>query len=112
MFGLIEGILSFAFGMVEMVLGLVFGAVELVFGLLGGIFSLVISLGGILLAVALFKLISSRRKHKKQHEHPYSAPQEHPYADPQEQPSPARPVEQAAPEDEFDSFYDQFRTQA
>ena len=99
--------------MVEMVFGLVFGAFELVFGLLGGVFSLVFSLGGILLVVMLFKLIfDRRRKYKKQHEHPYAEPQEHPYAEPQAQPAPAQQAEPVAPEDEFDSFYDQFRTQA
>lgn len=99
MFGLIEGIISFVFGMVEMALGLAWGAVELVFGLLGGLLSLLLSLGGVVLVGALILLaVFRRRDHQKQG---------HPYAENNSQPEP----EKSDDEEEFTSFYDQFRTQ-
>ena len=91
MFGLIEGILSFALGMVEMVLELVFGLVEMVFGLLGGALSLFFSLGGFILFAVLLGIFLRRRGARKERT---------PYAEP------------AAPQEDFDSFYDQYRTQA
>ncbi len=91
MFGLIEGIVSFSLGMVEMVLELAFGAVELVFGLLGGALSLIFSLGGFILFAVLLGIFLRRRVVRK------------------ERTSHAEP---AAPEEDFDSFYDQYRTQA
>lgn len=102
MFGLIEGIFSFIFGMIEMAFGLAWGAVELVFGLLGGIFSLLTSLGGAILAGALVVLAVNRRKARRNQ-------QGHPYAETAEE-DPAANAE-AADEDAFDSFYDQYRTQ-
>ena len=99
MFGLIEGIFSFAFGMIEMAVGLAWGAVQFVFGLLGGIFSLVMSMGGLFLAGALVLVAIFRRKEYKKHRaHPYTdtAEETHTYD---------------VDSEEFTSFYDQFRTQ-
>ena len=102
MFGLIEGIFSFVFGMVEMALGLAWGAVQFVFGLLGGIFSLFMSLGGFFLAGALVLVAIFRRKeHKKRRAHPYAETTE----DAQE----TRTYD--VDNEEFTSFYDQFRVQ-
>ena len=102
MFGLIEGIFSFVFGMVEMALGLAWGAVQFVFGLLGGIFSLIMSLGGFFLVGALILVAIFRRKeYKKRRAHPYSETSD----DTQE----TRTYD--VDNEEFTSFYDQFRTQ-
>ena len=101
MFGLIEGIFSFAFGMVEMALGLAWGAVQFVFGLLGGIFSLIMSLGGFFLVGALILVAIFRRKEYKKH-------RAHPYSDTAEEATRTYDVDS----EEFTSFYDQFRTQA
>ena len=86
MFGLIEGIFSFVFGMIEMALSLAWGAVQFVFGLLGGVF-----LAGALVLVAFFR----RREYKQKHR---SA---------QENTQRVYDVD----EEEFTSFYDQFRTE-
>lgn len=99
MFGLIEGIFSFAFGMIEMAFGLAWGAVQFVFGLLGGIFSLILNLGGFFLAGALVVLALSRRRN-------YKNRRAQPYADNAEE---TRAND--ADTEEFTSFYDQFRTQ-
>ena len=98
MFGLIEGIFSFAFGMVKMGLGIALGAVKFVFGLLGGIFSLLLSMGGVVLAGALVLVAVFRRKERK-------ARRAQPYADNSETHTYDVDAE------EFTSFYDQFRTQ-
>lgn len=98
MFGLIEGIFSFAFGMVEMALSLAWGAVQFVFGLLGGIFSLVMSLGGFVLAGALILVAIFRRKeYKRRRAQPYAENGSEQVYD--------------VDSEEFTSFYDQFRTQ-
>ena len=101
MFGLIEGIFSFVFGMIEMAFGLAWGAVQFVFGLLGGIFSLLLSLGGFILAGGLVLLAVNRRKE-------YKKRKGHPYADAEDQTQEKRVYD--VDEEEFDSFYDQFRT--
>ena len=102
MFGLIEGIFSFAFGMIEMALGLAWGAVQFVFGLLGGIFSLIMSLGGFFLVGALILVAIFRRKE-------YKKRRAHPYADTAEEAQEERVYD--VDSEEFTSFYDQFRTQ-
>ena len=99
MFGLIEGLFSFVFGMIEMAVGLAWGAVQFVFGLLGGVFSLLLSLGGVFLAGALVVLAIVRRKE-------YKNRRTHPYTDTSEE-TRTYDVDQ----EEFTSFYDQFRTQ-
>nr|MBR4279478.1 hypothetical protein [Clostridia bacterium] len=99
MFGLIEGLFSFVFGMIEMAVGLAWGAVQFVFGLLGGVFSLLLSLGGVFLAGALVVLAVARRKE-------YRNRRGHPYAEKTEE-TRTYDVDQ----EEFTSFYDQFRTQ-
>jgi hypothetical protein len=91
MFGLIEGIVSFSLGMVEMVLELAFGLVEMVLGLLGGALSLIFSLGGFVLFAVLLGIFLRRRVARKER---------------------AAYTEPATPQEEFDSFYDQYRTQA
>ena len=102
MFGLIEGIFSFAFGMIEMALGLAWGAVQFVFGLLGGIFSLIMSLGGFFLVGALILVAIFRRKE-------YKKRRAHPYSDTAEEAQEERVYD--VDSEEFTSFYDQFRTQ-
>lgn len=101
MFGLIEGIFSFVFGMIEMAFGLAWGAVQFVFGLLGGIFSLIMSLGGFFLVGALILVAIFRRKE-------YKKRRAHPYADTKAEDE-TRTYD--VDNEEFTSFYDQFRTQ-
>ena len=96
MFGLIEGIFSFVFGMIEMAISLAWGAVQFVFGLLGGIFSLLITLGGVFLAGALVLVAFFRRREYKQK-----------HRSTQENAQRVYDVD----EEEFTSFYDQFRTE-
>lgn len=95
MFALIEGIFSIVFGMIEMAFSLAWGAVSFVFGLLGGLFSLLLTLGGGILALALILIAIFRRKEYKQ---------KHQAA--QENTQRVYDVD----EEEFTSFYDQFRT--
>lgn len=93
----IGGIFSFAFGMVKMGLGLAWGAVQFVFGLLGGIFSLIMSLGGFFLAGALILVAILRRKeYKRRRAQPYAESETRTYD---------------VDNEEFTSFYDQFRAQ-
>jgi membrane associated rhomboid family serine protease len=95
MFGLIEGIFSFVFGMIEMAFSLAWGAISFVFGLLGGIFSLLLSLGGFFLAGALVLVAIFRRREYKQKHQAASDNAQRVYD---------------VDEEEFTSFYDQFRT--
>lgn len=97
MFDLIGDMISLVFDLFGMAMSLAWGAVELVFGLLGGILSLVLSLGGFVLLGALILIALRRRKNRTN------------------EPEPT--VQQSAPAaeddpDAFDSFYDQYRTQA
>ena len=103
MFEFIGGMISFAFGMVKMGLSLAWGAVQFVFGLLGGIFSLFMSLGGFFLAGALVLVAIFRRKD-------YKKRRAHPYAETTEDAQETRTY--YVDNEEFTSFYDQFRTQA
>ena len=96
MFGLIEGLFSFVFGMIKMALGLAWGAVEFVFGLLGGLLSLVFSLGGFILAGVLIAVFV-RRRVSRQDAAQSSAQEETRTYD--------------VDNEEFTSFYDQFRTE-
>lgn len=95
MFGLIEGIFSFVFGMIEMAFSLAWGAISFVFGLLGGIFSLLLTLGGFFLAGALVLVAIFRRREYKQKRQSAQADAQRVYD---------------VDEEEFTSFYDQFRT--
>ena len=96
MFEFIGSIFSFAFSMVKMALSLAVGAVEFVIGLLGGIFSFILSLIGLVMAGGLVALAIHRRRAYKQHHAQQSAAEEKVYDVDQE---------------EFTSFYDQYRTQ-
>ena len=100
MFELIGSLFSFAFGVVKLGLSLAWGAIQFVVGLLSGIFSFILSLGGILLAGSLVLLAIFRRsaykKHREQRNAAESAGAEKVYD---------------VDEEEFTSFYDQFRQQ-
>lgn len=99
MFELIGSIFSLAFGLVKLGFSLAWGVLELVFGVLGGIFSFLVSLGGCLLAGGLVLLAIFRRKRYKQ-------AKQHPYEE-----DTHRTRTYDVDEEEFTSFYDQFRTQ-
>ncbi|MBQ3156166.1 MAG: hypothetical protein IJB81_04460 [Clostridia bacterium] len=94
MFELIGNLIGLVFDLVGMAFSLAFGAVEFVFGILGGIFSLVLSLGGFVLIAALIAVAVKRRRK---------------YRACRQQPEEAAPAAEA--QEEFTSFYDQFRTQ-
>ena len=99
MLGLIEGIFSFVLGMLEMAFSLAWGAIQFVFGLLGGIFSLLLTLGGFFLAGALVLVAILRRSE-------YKKRRAQPYAD-----NPHTTQTYDVDQEEFTSFYDQYRTQ-
>ena len=102
MFELIGGIFSLAWNLIKLCFSLAWGAVQFVIGLLGGIFSLIMSLGGFFLVGALILVAIFRRKeYKKRRAHPYSETSD----DTQE----TRTYD--VDNEEFTSFYDQFRTQ-
>lgn len=97
MFELIGSLFSFAFGMVKMGVSLAWGMVQFIWGLLSGIFSLLLSLGGFLLAGALVLLaVFRRKKYKQRRSQPYAESEKRTYD---------------VDNEEFTSFYDQFRTE-
>ena len=95
MFELIGNLIGLVFELVSMVFSLVFGGIGLVFGILGGVFSLVLSLGGFVLIAALIAVAVKRRRKYRAH---------------RQQTAEAEPAA-SMQEEEFTSFYDQFRTQ-
>lgn len=96
MFELIGSIFSFAFGIIRMGFSLAWSVVQFVFGLLGGIFSLLVSLSGFGLIVGLVALAVHRRKADRRHQEQQSAGESRTYD---------------VDDEEFTSFYDQFRAQ-
>ncbi len=96
MFELIGSIFSLAFGLVKLGFSLAWGAVQFVFGLLGGILSFFVTLGGFLLAgslvlVAIFRRKNRRKAHAEDTAHRTTRTYD-------------------VDDEEFTSFYDQFRT--
>lgn len=99
MFELIGSLFSFVIGLIGMALELAWGVIQFVFGLLGGIFSLFLTLGGFLLAGSLILLaIFRRRDYKKRRSQPYAD-------------NPRETQTYDVDQEEFTSFYDQYRTQ-
>ncbi len=95
MFELIGSIFSFAFGLIRLGFSLAWGLVQFIFGLLGGIFSLILSLGGFILAASLILVAVFRRKEQKAENAGVSSSEKVYDVD----------------NEEFTSFYDQFRTE-
>lgn len=96
MFALIGGLFTLAFDLVKTGFSLAGDLLEFAFGLLGGIFSFILSLGGFFLAGALILVAIFRRKNYKKRSHPY-----------EEEPTRTYDVDN----EEFTSFYDQYRTE-
>ena len=97
MFALIGDIFTFIFDAVKLVLGLIWGAIELIFGLLGGVFSFILGVIGFILALALIYLAVTRRTAYKQHKQAQAENAQRVYD---------------VDEEEFTSFYDQYRTES
>lgn len=96
MIGLICNVFTFAIGMVKLGLGLIWGVLQFLLGLLGGIFSIILTLGGLVLAGALVFLAVTRRSEYKQHQQSKAESSQRVYD---------------VDNEEFTSFYDQFRTE-
>ena len=92
---IITDIIGYIISIIKLALGFVWNILEAFFGLLGGVFSFVLWIIGFLLALALVMLAIHRRTEYKQRKQT-------------QEEAPQRVYD--ADEEEFTSFYDQFRT--
>ena len=100
MFELIGSIFSFAFGLVKAGLSLAWTVVNAVISLLGGLFSLILTTGSLILAGGLILLAIVRRREYKAH---------HRQSDTEDEADTTRTYD--VDQEEFTSFYDQYRAQ-
>ncbi|MBE5810029.1 MAG: hypothetical protein E7318_03735 [Clostridiales bacterium] len=91
----ITDVIGYIINIIKLVLGLVWSLIEGFFGLLGGVFSFVLWIIGFLLALALVMLAIHRRAAYKQRQQAQAESSQRVYD---------------VDEEEFTSFYDQYRT--
>ena len=94
---IISDIIGYIISIIKLVLGFVWSGIEACFGLLGGVFSFVLWIIGFLLALALVMLAIHRRAEYKQHKQAQAESTQRVYD---------------VDEEEFTSFYDQYRTES